>query len=108
MKFWSILLQTPEFERGSGTYEINDLEFDQSGCYLAVAGSDVRAYLCKQWDQLACFGAHTSPAMGVRFGENAKTIISCSLDRSVKIYGEQGSGSDDSATGPDGDVAMET
>ncbi|KAL5967423.1 Pre-mRNA-processing factor 19 [Taenia solium] len=92
---------TPEMERTNSVYEINDLEFDQSGCYLAVAGSDVRVYLCKQWDELATFTAHTSPATGVRFGPNAKSIISCSLDRSVKIYG----------TGPgeagEGDSAME-
>nr|VZH89341.1 unnamed protein product [Spirometra erinaceieuropaei] len=79
----------PELARGGGVYEIKDLEFDQSGSYLAVAGSDVRAYLCKQWDELAVFTAHTSPATGVRFGENAKTIISSSLDRSIKIYGLQ-------------------
>ncbi|EUB61014.1 Pre-mRNA-processing factor [Echinococcus granulosus] len=93
---------TPELERANSVYEINDLEFDQSGCYLAVAGSDVRVYLCKQWDELVTFTAHTSPATGVRFGPNAKSVISCSLDRSVKIYG----------TGPgeagDGDSAMET
>ncbi|KAL5109112.1 Pre-mRNA-processing factor 19 [Taenia crassiceps] len=92
---------TPELERANSVYEINDLEFDQSGCYLAVAGSDVRVYLCKQWDELATFTAHTSPATGVRFGPNAKSIISCSLDRSVKIYSAGGE------TG-EGDSAMET
>ncbi len=87
-------------ERSGSTYEINDLEFDQSGCYLAVAGSDVRAYLCKQWDQLAVFTSHTSPATGVRFGPNAKSLITSSLDRTVKLYG---SPSDD-----EGSSAMET
>ena len=33
-------------------YEVRDLSFDASGTYLAVAGSDVRTYLCKQWDNL--------------------------------------------------------
>ena len=33
-------------------YEVRDLSFDSSGSYLAVAGSDVRVYLCKQWDSL--------------------------------------------------------
>ena len=33
-------------------YEVKDLSFDSSGTYLAVAGSDVRVYLCKQWDVL--------------------------------------------------------
>ena len=33
-------------------YEVRDLSFDSSGSYLAVAGSDVRVYLCKQWTEL--------------------------------------------------------
>ncbi|CAH8475740.1 unnamed protein product [Schistosoma rodhaini] len=69
------------------SYEICDMEFDQSGSYLAVAGTDVRVYLCKQWDQLISFNAHTAPATGVRFGENATTVISASRDRSVKVFG---------------------
>ncbi|VDO89770.1 unnamed protein product [Schistosoma margrebowiei] len=69
------------------SYEICDVEFDQSGSYLAVAGTDVRVYLCKQWDQLISFNAHTAPATGVRFGENATTVISASRDRSVKVFG---------------------
>ena len=31
---------------------MRDLCFDSSGTYLAVAGSDVRVYLCKQWNEL--------------------------------------------------------
>ncbi|KAF6773048.1 hypothetical protein AHF37_08304 [Paragonimus kellicotti] len=69
------------------TYEIHDIEFDQSGSYLGIAGSDVRIYLCKQWDQLALFNDHTAPATGCRFGENANKFISVSLDRSVKVFG---------------------
>ncbi len=89
-----------------GTYEINDLEFDQSGCYLAVGGSDVRAYLCKQWDELAHLSTHTASTTGVRFGENAKSIISASLDRTVKLYTSPTATDEDA--GPDGDSAMET
>ena len=33
-------------------FEVRDLCFDSSGTYLAVAGSDVRVYLCKQWNEL--------------------------------------------------------
>ena len=32
--------------------QVRDLCFDSSGTYLAVAGSDVRVYLCKQWNEL--------------------------------------------------------
>lgn len=70
-----------------GKYEVKDLCFDQSGSYLAVAGSDVRVYQCKQWQELCIFGDHTEAATGVRFGENAKFIVSTGLDRSLRFYG---------------------
>lgn len=35
--------------------QVKSLTFDQSGTYLAVAGSDVRVYLCKQWQDLCVF-----------------------------------------------------
>ncbi|VEL32195.1 unnamed protein product [Protopolystoma xenopodis] len=54
---------------------------------MAVAGSDVRVYLCKQWDQLIWFNQHTAPATGVRFDRKANQIVSASLDRTVKVYG---------------------
>ncbi|XP_046546511.1 pre-mRNA-processing factor 19-like [Haliotis rubra] len=69
------------------SYEVKSLTFDQSGTYLAVAGSDVRAYLCKQWSELAVFNDHTAAATGIRFGDNATFMASCSMDRSLKFFG---------------------
>ena len=60
--------------------------FDHSGSYLACAGTDVRVYHVKQWDLLETFTDHTSLVTGVRFGTNAKTLVSCSMDKSLKIY----------------------
>ncbi|GAA35974.2 pre-mRNA-processing factor 19 [Clonorchis sinensis] len=74
-------------EEQPAAYEIHDIEFDQSGSYLGIAGTDCRIYLCKQWDQLALFNDHTAPATGCRFGENANRFITVSLDRSVKVFG---------------------
>ncbi|XP_076041531.1 pre-mRNA processing factor 19 isoform X2 [Oratosquilla oratoria] len=68
-------------------YEVIDLSFDQSGTYLAVAGTDVRVYLCKQWTDLRIFNDHTAMATGVRFGTSASYIASTSMDRTLKIYG---------------------
>ncbi|MPC16478.1 Pre-mRNA-processing factor 19 [Portunus trituberculatus] len=68
-------------------YEVMDLSFDQSGTYLAVAGTDVRVYLCKQWNDLRVFNDHTAMATGVRFGSNASYLASTSMDRTLKIYG---------------------
>ncbi|BES95533.1 unnamed protein product [Nesidiocoris tenuis] len=67
-------------------YEIKDLSFDQSGTYLAVAGTDIRVYVCKQWQELKVFNDHTAMATGVRFGRNAQFIASTSMDRTLKLY----------------------
>ncbi|KAI9575430.1 hypothetical protein GQX74_009696 [Glossina fuscipes] len=67
-------------------YEVKDLCFDQSGTYLAVAGTDVRVYLSKQWQDLKIFNIHTTLATGVRFGKHARYIASTSMDRTLKLY----------------------
>ncbi|XP_011506467.1 PREDICTED: pre-mRNA-processing factor 19 [Ceratosolen solmsi marchali] len=69
------------------SYEVKDICFDQSGTYLAVAGSDVRIYLCKMWNELKILNDHTALATGVRFGKNAHYIASTSMDRTLKLYG---------------------
>ncbi|KAF7995083.1 hypothetical protein HCN44_004555 [Aphidius gifuensis] len=69
------------------SYEVKDLCFDQSGTYLAVAGSDVRVYLCKQWQELKVLNEHTATATGIRFGKHAQYIASTSMDRTLKLYG---------------------
>ena len=68
-------------------YEVKSLTFDQSGTYLAVAGTDVRVYLCKQWQELKTFTEHTALATGVCFGKNAQFLASSGMDRSLKFYG---------------------
>uniref|UniRef100_A0A1B0AKF2 Pre-mRNA-processing factor 19 n=1 Tax=Glossina palpalis gambiensis TaxID=67801 RepID=A0A1B0AKF2_9MUSC len=67
-------------------YEVKDLCFDQSGTYLAIAGTDVRVYLSKQWQDLKIFNIHTTLATGVRFGKHARYIASTSMDRTLKLY----------------------
>jgi pre-mRNA-processing factor 19 len=67
-------------------YSVKDLTFDRSGTYLGVAGTDVRVYLCKQWDNLCTFADHTAMATGIRFGENASYVASTGLDRTLKVY----------------------
>lgn len=68
-------------------YEVRDLCFDSSGTYLAVAGSDVRVHLCKQWNELKVLSDHTAMATGVRFGGNSQFLASTSMDRTLKVYG---------------------
>merc|ERR1712238_141657 len=88
IKIWDLKelknFKTLQLEEG---YEVRDLCFDNSGTYLAVAGSDIRVYLCKQWQDLKVFNDHTAMATGVRFGANASYLASTSMDRTLKLYG---------------------
>ncbi|KAK9731595.1 WD domain, G-beta repeat [Popillia japonica] len=90
IKLWDLRrlknFKTIQLDEG---YQIKDLCFDQSGTYLAVAGTDVRIYLCKQWQELKVFNDHTATATGVRFGKHAHYIASTSMDRTLKLYGLQ-------------------
>ena len=87
IKLWDLRklknFKTIPLEEG---YQIKDLFFDQTGNYLAVAGTDVRVYISKQWDNIKTFVDHTSMATGVRIAQNASYICSTSMDRSLKIY----------------------
>ncbi len=63
--------------------------FDYSGSYLACAGTDLKVYYVKQWELLKSFADHTGLITGVRFGTKAKSIVTCSLDKSLKIFSKQ-------------------
>ncbi|KAI8435413.1 hypothetical protein MSG28_003723, partial [Choristoneura fumiferana] len=88
VKLWDLRklknFKTIQLDEG---YAIKELCFDQSGTYLAVAGTDVRVYLCRQWQELKVFNEHTASATGVRFGRHAQCLASTSMDRTLKLYG---------------------
>lgn len=90
VKLWDLRklknFKTFEFD---DKFEIRDLVFDFSGQYLALGGTDVRVYHVKQWDLLNTFTDHTALVTGVRFGQNAQTIATCSMDKSLKIFAKE-------------------
>ncbi|XP_060679440.1 pre-mRNA-processing factor 19 [Hemiscyllium ocellatum] len=69
-------------------YEVKCLTFDQSGTYLAVAGTDIRVYVCKQWAEVLHFTEHSAQTTGVAFGEHSRFLASSSMDRSLKLYSQ--------------------
>ena len=60
--------------------QLKDICFNSSGSYLAVAGSDVRVYQCKQWEILKVVREHQAISTGVRFGKHAQYLATTSMN----------------------------
>lgn len=54
----------PKFEATFPCPQVKSLIFDQSGTYLALGGTDVQIYICKQWTEIL----HFTGKEGERFG----------------------------------------
>ncbi|OAF68865.1 hypothetical protein A3Q56_03400 [Intoshia linei] len=80
--FKSINLNKPQLD-----YTINDISFDKSGCYLCVAGTDLRLYSSKHWEMINSFENHSELVTSARFGLNSNRVYSVSLDRTLNLYG---------------------
>lgn len=66
---------------------ISSLNFDLSGSYLAVGGdSIIGVFNTSEWKTLASLEGHSSAVTGVRFGVNAASLVSSSLDKTIKVF----------------------
>jgi len=72
-----------------GVKSVHALDFDGSGSYLAVGtDKDVRLFnTTKTWDLLHTLSDHSADVTGVRWAPDASSVISCSLDRTIKVFG---------------------
>lgn len=90
----------------------HSVAFDQSGTYLAAGGEGVVAYVLRllpllmcsfvtrvcgchrslfdtrDWSSVTSFADHTGAVTGVKFGNNAASIVSVSLDKNINVYGQ--------------------
>lgn len=87
VKLWDLRkLQNFHTISQSEMKNIADIDFDQSGSYLAVAGDDLRVFSTKEWDIVKNWSDHTEQVTGVRFGNNAGFLATTSKDRNLKIW----------------------
>ncbi|CAA3009212.1 pre-mRNA-processing factor 19 [Olea europaea subsp. europaea] len=79
------------------------VEFDHSGSYLALGGSDIRVYqvanVKSEWNCIKTFPdlSGTGKATCVKFGPDANYIAVGSMDRNLRIFGLPQPGEDDSS-----------
>lgn len=80
----------------------NAVEFDHSGSYLAIAGSDVRVYQVAnvkvEWNCIKTLPdlSGTGKMNCVKFGPDAKYMAVGSMDRNLRIFGMPGGESEES------------
>jgi len=70
-------------------YNLSAVDFDYSGTYLAVAGNDIRVYVGKTLSGVHTYTEHTSTVTDVKWGRDAHSFVSSSLDRSIKVWGKK-------------------
>ncbi|CEG80296.1 Putative Pre-mRNA-processing factor 19 [Rhizopus microsporus] len=89
VKLWDLrkLSNTKTFTLDEG-YKVNTLAFDDYGQFLAVGGSDVRVFKAKDGSPVTTFSDNTSDVTGLHWLPLAQGLISASLDRTVRFYGQ--------------------
>jgi len=73
-------------------FGVSSVEWDYSGSYLAVAGSDIRLYVGKTLNHAVTLAGHSKEVTDVKWGKNASFLVSTSLDKHLTYWGKEGKG----------------
>lgn len=85
VKFWDLrkLKSFQSFDVSTPTL----VQFDISGNYLGVAASEIQIFNGqKTFSQLTKFTAHTANVTSFKWGQDAKSFVTTSLDKTVKLW----------------------
>ena len=66
---------------------VSEVRFDTSAQFLTVAGTDLRVYANKTWDELLKFEDNAGTLSGARFGPLGQQIVVAGLDRTLRVLG---------------------
>jgi len=70
-------------------FKVQKVKFDDSGAYFAIAGAhDIKLYNTKPLTELTTLQGHKKPVTDVFFMPLAKSVVSASKDRSVRVWGQ--------------------
>jgi len=68
---------------------VHEVRFDPSAQFLTVAGTDLRVYANKTWDELLKFDDNNGILTAARWGPLGSNIVLAGLDRTVRVLGAQ-------------------
>ena len=66
---------------------ISEVKFDPSAQFLTVAGTDLRVYANKTWDELLKFEDNAGVLTGALFTKLGSEIVLIGMDRSLRVLG---------------------
>lgn len=66
---------------------VNEVRFDPSAQFLTVAGTDLRVYANKTWNELLKFDDNNGLLTAARFGNLGSEIVLGGMDRTVRVLG---------------------
>lgn len=90
VKLWDLRkLKNVQTSQLPDNFNASSVKFDYSGSYLAVGGQDVRIFIGKSLTHVATFNKHSALVSDVCWGKDANSLISVSLDRSLKNWGSK-------------------